>query len=1269
MKPIWHIDGHDVIALQGDSPAFVRFMNALLASHAQAGGVPKNEVRLNVKDNEADGGVDAAIGQAAVVERDRTGYMNVPTCWQYKAQPTGNIKADGPGGQQAALRNEIGKPHAHRLTEQGYGYRFCIADDMSDQKKSEWEKWLTEEARKFNPDAPPAQVITASQLASWANEYPAIVAGQFHTQLTLDTLDIWHRGFQALTLEYVPAATWTKQADEIRRHVDFANPVTTPLTVQGEAGAGKSRGVCEALLGDAARVALVAVTDDQAVALEFARHLARTPGTQAILVADECDLDHWERIAKLLPVCGDRLRVITIDNDLQRAGGARELRFEHLPTETVEQILAANFPNVVPDRRRAWAGVSGGFVRLAVDLCLNDSVIPAGGLAEYGLHEFHDRYLRRRLKEAELDAVAAVALLPRVGYRDEVKAELEAVCALPLVGLSAAEVIKVANRLRYAPGFVAFAGRYLYVTPNLIAQVAFRAGWTKWVAPDSTAFLNALPAPLVEAFTQRVQGLGTREMREAVAHFFLDWARTLGPPDLGSESAVARLVRLIEMDAGLYLPLLNKLLLDAPPGELRRWHEMNHDAREARRALVWLAEKLALFPETFLDAEAMLLRLARDETEGQLGNSASGLWTSLFRAALSGTPIPFNERLALLERRSRELAAEHLPLALAAIEGALDTRGGARLAAPPIVFGRIPPPQWQPATTNDLRACQRAALAMAARLTAEGGSLADGIRTLIVRRLSSLLLASYFEDVRDIIGPPPLPDVLLADLTREVEEFLDIFGRDHHTPVPHQAGALGGGGNQQSPQVRTFPSAVTPDLARQLTAWRQSLVAPSLHGRLVELVGQEFWRQHWHGEAEAWQTAAGELATDLVRSPADFDRELGWLCSPDARSAYRFGQILAQADSASALLDRMVDDIPRRDGTVLARGYIDHTVGARPDLLLRINALLDRLQADHPKAAYEVLWSAGAAVRKVDRLFEMVDRGRLPAEYLLGLEHALRGRELSDEQLFGAVHRLVTAAEGGNAKAAAGAIRLLHGWLHSNRQSNGANHSPADARVLPLLSRALRLAHPQSTQDADLWVELAVDWADAEPDAACRMIAGALGDGDYNVRTLALNGLIRLAERHPATVMESVGDATLNPMTAGQIGMTDLSPLFIALPLEAVQTWLNRTGVPGARHLARHLPPPEISAAGVPTVPPLTEMVLSTFEADDKVFREFAAGTHSGQMYRGDIAEAHEKEAAVARQFLSHPLKRVRDWAVAEIQSAKRQAARWRQIDEEAATF
>ena len=109
MKPVWHIDGNDVVGLQGRSPDFVRVVNGLLARQA-VGAVPDGAVHLNVKDTEPDGGVDAAVDLP--VPGDPTGFLGVPTCWQYKAQRRGNIKPKNGGGQEAALREEIRKPYA-----------------------------------------------------------------------------------------------------------------------------------------------------------------------------------------------------------------------------------------------------------------------------------------------------------------------------------------------------------------------------------------------------------------------------------------------------------------------------------------------------------------------------------------------------------------------------------------------------------------------------------------------------------------------------------------------------------------------------------------------------------------------------------------------------------------------------------------------------------------------------------------------------------------------------------------------------------------------------------------------------------------------------------------------------------------------------------------------------------------------------------------------------------------------------------------------------
>ena len=654
-------------------------------------------------------------------------------------------------------------------------------------------------------------VLTASDLAVWACPFPALISEFFRPHLRAGrSLREWQQQITGLTPQFVSIEAWEAAIRAVREHVDFSRRVSTVLTLQGEAGVGKTRCTCEALSQQAAHHALLAYTTDEKFALELAQLIARDPRAQAILVADECSLEIRDRLRQLLPGCSDRLRVIAIDNSLQRAGGAGEVRLVRITSQEVDAILARNYPALPPDRRRSYAALAEGFVRLAVDLCENDHLIPPDGRVESVFGFFHDFYLQRRLQSDELHSVLLISLLPRVGYRDDVADELAALCGHPMIGLRAPDVVQIAHRLRQSPGFIAFGGRYLYVTPTLIAQVAFQSAWERWVAPDPPGFLRSLPEPLIEPFIARVQGAGSEAMRQVVSDFFLGWAGQLGPPDLGHEDAVLRLVRLVEAQPETMLPLLCGLVEGCPTDELCRIHS-GFKGERARRQLVWLAEKLTHFTEYFWQAERVLLRLALAETEPHLGNNASRVWAALFRIGLSGTPVPFGDRLRLLEERLRTSDPRQLALALEALDEILADGPVSRLATPPVLFGRLPPPEWRPADAAERRACRGAALEMVARLAAVGGPVAEGVRRAVVRRLSPLLLAGFLGEIRSALGEERLPDSLLTAVIRELEEFLDIFCKDHRLPcIVRILRAMRTGMGWRGPRPRSAPCRESP---------------------------------------------------------------------------------------------------------------------------------------------------------------------------------------------------------------------------------------------------------------------------------------------------------------------------------------------------------------------------------------------------------------------------------------------------------------------------
>ncbi|HEY1187464.1 MAG TPA: hypothetical protein VGE74_07385, partial [Gemmata sp.] len=821
-------------------------------------------------------------------------------------------------------------------------------------------------------------------------------------------------------------------------------------------------------------------------------------------------------------------------------------------------------------------------------------------------------------------------------------------------------VVQVANRLKQSPGFIAFAGRYLYVTPTLIAHVAFEGAWNRWIEADPARFLGALPPALIDHFMQRVQSAGTALMRETVSNFFFAWATKLGPPDLGVENTVLRLVRLVEVQPETFLPLLRGILDRTPPDEIRQLHSSYPEGANARRQLVWLAEKLAHFPEAFGNAEAVLLRLAVAESEPHLGNNASSLWAALFRIFLSGTATPFSQRLSLLEERLRTADAVQRPLALAGLSEMVFDESVSRLALQPVLFGRIPPQQWRPADETEHRACHRAAVEMMVRLTTNAPAIADSVRALVVRGLSRLLLRGYLNEVRAIIGPPPLSDTLLAAIGRAVEDFLSAFCRDHELPVN---GAARGNGTRE-------PKSEAPardGLGVQVREWYQSLVAGDLHSRLVSVVGQDFWRHQLPNGPEERAGVMNALAEELLRSPENFERELKWLSSAEARSAFHFGQAIAHADPSGKLLDRMLGDVARTGGIALARGYMERVATTSPELLARVNGHLDQLQVEAPKVAFDLIWASGDEVRKVERIVAMIDTGALAPEFLRALDYGVRGRPLTEDELFGAIERLVRAAESGNTQAAPTALHLLYGWLRPTRRASGVDQLRASARSRAALPRVLELSLTNGDMEPNFWLEVAEDFAGVDAGSAVSLVAKALSNSNYNVRSLAASSLADLAREYPEAVMRAVGEAATSPTSGWLFNVGDFSQLIGSLSEKVVQEWLEETGVKGARAIARHLLPPALNEKGEPILPPLTGFVLSHFGNDEGVFSAFVAGTHSGQVYSGDIATEHLKEAAVARSFLAHPIPRVREWAEHEIQFANNQAAHWRQRDEEQA--
>ena len=469
----------------------------------------------------------------------------------------------------------------------------------------------------------------------------------------------------------------------------------------------------------------VVYTRDEAAASRVAHYLANEAGARAVLVADECGAAVRRQLEATLGGHRERVRVIAVDNTfVRRSAAAPELSLENMPRPTLEAVLATNFPEVAHERRRAYADLSEGFPRLAADLCRHDALIGRAGDLGPVVPPVSE-YLQVRLRDADLwEALAALSLVTKAGYAGEVKGELAELC--DFLDLDRRAVARALHALHDGPGFVARTTRYMYVTPGIVARVAFEEAWRRWATRDASDFLQRLPVGLLPSFEERVRRSAPEEVRRACAGYFRTWADAVAVERLTDSSTARRLAALTETDPETYLPALRRLVEEAGIDVLRAVSG-RADARGEwgpRRTLVWLAERLAQFPEHFDDAERVLARLAAAESEPEISNNATGIWRQFFRMYLSGTATPFAPRLTRLRERLRDDVAELRALAGRALAEPF-AWNPSRALGPAVVAGRIPPPDWRPASAAEERAALRAVPGLLEEAISWGGESRD----------------------------------------------------------------------------------------------------------------------------------------------------------------------------------------------------------------------------------------------------------------------------------------------------------------------------------------------------------------------------------------------------------------------------------------------------------------------------------------------------------------------------------------------------------------
>ncbi len=265
---MFKLDSENLKILSGESGRGINdFVNELIRGEMLVHGISIDNFSYQLRVNIGDGGADSSL--SVPIPNSISGYLKVPSCWQFKSSLTYVTKS-----LIAEIKREMKKPHAADLIQRGYGYRFALLADVREPATKAIEAAMLEVAKQLcakkkqtNVVAP--RLIDGAKLLSWASTQPAVAVTLLNQHGEFVDLKTWVEAQQSQTPSYVPNPDWNAIANMLGTHVDFLQPPVgnnVLLPVSGPSGVGKTRLVAETLMAINGTSTLVVQTSNDAEA-------------------------------------------------------------------------------------------------------------------------------------------------------------------------------------------------------------------------------------------------------------------------------------------------------------------------------------------------------------------------------------------------------------------------------------------------------------------------------------------------------------------------------------------------------------------------------------------------------------------------------------------------------------------------------------------------------------------------------------------------------------------------------------------------------------------------------------------------------------------------------------------------------------------------------------------------------------------------------------------------------------------------------------------
>jgi hypothetical protein len=436
---------------------------------------------------------------------------------------------------------------------------------------------------------------------------------------------------------------------------------------------------------------------------------------------------------------------------------------------------------------------------------------------------------------------------------------------------------------------------------------------------------------------------------------------------------------------------------------------------------------------------------------------------------------------------------------------------------------------------------------------------------------------------------------------------------------------------------------------KSLRQWEADLKPGRLKDRLAFLLQQSPWELEDSTDAnEPYSTMAEELSVDT----SSLGKLSAVLSNDENKGAFNLGNACGRRENHLSFDAQVKTWL--RDGMCdsYVAGYIFARLASSATVTEDWQDELDQIVQTHPLYCATITSMIDLSDRGFKRLMNLVDIGSVSDVQVysrLGVGGWLN--VLSDDMQTDVCNRLAKVDESAKGLGASIAVDLIFMWTHLNDEQ-------VPSHLKEFCFSFLQLAMTSTEfKETYKWSELASKLVDEYPVRIAKLILDMYQPSSLNIRfdMERLDPIIvKAATLKPKEVMDSLGDVLLNEETRMIFEIVRHEGIFETIGQQIIEDWIAENGSDYLGNIASHLASPFVDQHGQVVVPTVLEWLFSMYEDDDEIFEGFLSGRHRLNVIVGNV-EVTEMEHAM-KPFMEHPLRRVRDWALWEIQQAKRES-------------